>query len=108
MAERSEKQNLHIHLSGNKYLVSDNYSYWIVTESHRKGKDGKMQTVQTRLTGYLGDLSDLMLSYYDNTVKRTEMDGEVEDLVKLVKKTRREVKSWFTKFDSAYEEGEDE
>lgn len=107
MAEKSDKQNLHIHLNGNKYLVSDNYSYWIVSESRRRGKDGEMQTVQTRLTGYLGDISDLMLSYYDNTVKKTEMSGEIEDLVKLVKKTRREIKTWFAKFDGAYEgEGE--
>ncbi len=104
MAEVSEKQNLHIHLSGNKYIVSDNYSYWIVSESKRKKKDGEMGIVQTQLTGYHGDLADLMQSYYEHTLKGAKLDGEIEDLVALIKKTKREVSSWSKKFDNAFSE----
>lgn len=103
MAEISEKQNLHIHLSGNKYLVSDNYNYWIVTESRRKNKKGEMTTYQTRQSGYHSDPSDAIESYYRNTIMNTELDGEIADFVKLMRKTKNEVKKWSSVFSTAYE-----
>ena len=38
-----------------------------------------------------------MDSYFEQTLKKAEIDGEIEDLVKLIVKTRKEIKSWWNK-----------
>lgn len=101
MAEAKERVNLHIHLSCNKYIISDGTCYWIVSETERHNKKGELATYQKRLSGYHSDFSSLMVSLFDRTIKTAEIDGELEDLAKLVKKTRREIKSWFSTIDKA-------
>lgn len=101
MAEKNERANLRIHLSGNKYIISDGTCYWIVSESERHNKRGEMTTYQKRLSGYHSDFSSLMVSLFDRTIKTAEIDGELEDLARLVKKTRKEIKGWFSTIDKA-------
>lgn len=110
---KSEKLNLRIHLSGSKYIVSDGLCYWIVRESKGIAKSGKHQGEEvirkTRLSGYHTDMVSLLESYFAETVRHTEIDGELEDLVKLIKKVRKEIRGWFGRLDGAFEmEGEDE
>lgn len=102
--ERKPKNNFRIHLTGNKYIIGDSMSFWIVSETHRKGKDGEPQTVQKRLSGYHTDFPSLMDSYFNETIKSAEIDGELSDLMHLVTKTRTEIRKWFKLLDGAREE----
>lgn len=104
MAEKKQEQNFRIHLSGRKYIVGNGLSYWIVSESQKKDKDGTPKTYQKRLSGYHIDFPSLMESYFSNTIKTAEIDGELADLVALVVKTRKEIRSWFGKIDKALKE----
>lgn len=92
---------MHIHLTGNKYLNSDEYQYWITSESKRKGKDGKEITVRKMLTGYHGTnkgeslaIEQTLNDYFERNVRSSDLDGEISDLVELIKKTRREIHKW--------------
>ena len=55
------------------------------------------------MSGYHSDLVSLMDSYFEQTLKKAEIDGEIEDLVKLIVKTRKEIKSWWNKAKGAFE-----
>ena len=101
MAERSDKNNLRIHLSGKKYIIGNGYCFWIASESTRKNKQGEPEVYQRRLSGYHDNLTSLMESYFKETIKRAEIDGELEDLVKLIIKTRKEIHSWWKKAEGA-------
>ena len=105
--ERKPKNNFRIHLTGNKYIVGDSYSYWLVSESHRKDKNGNKTAVQKRLSGFHTDFTSLLESYFRNTIRKTEIDGEIADLVKLVKKVRTEVRTWGRMLDKAMEDEND-
>ena len=105
--EKKNKVNLRIHLKGNKYLYGDGYCYWIVRETKSVQKSGKKagEEVQrnVRLSGYHTDMVSLMDSYLREQTKQAEIDGELEDLAKFIKKTRAEIRSWFGKLDSVWE-----
>ena len=105
--EKKEKLNLRIHLNGNKYLVSDGMCYWIVRESKGVVQSGKSKGEEvvrrTRLSGYHTDFVSLLDSYLNESTKHAEIDGEIADLVKFVKRTRAEIRSWFGKLDSVWE-----
>lgn len=110
MAQEGDKKstlNLHIHLTGNKYIVGDGLCYWIVRESKatiKSGKNkGKEEVRRTRLSGYHTDFVSLLDSYLAERTKHAEIDGELADLVKFIKKTRAEIRSWFGKLDSVWE-----
>lgn len=105
--EKKSKNNFRVHLSGNKYIIGDSMCYWIVSESHRTGKDGKQIAVHKRLSGYYTEFVPLIESYFRNTLKNAEIDGEIEDLVKLVKKTRREIQGWFKILDKVMREADE-
>lgn len=102
MAEK-KNNNFRIHLSGKKYIIGDGYSFWIVSESTRKNRAGEPTVYQTRLSGYHDNLESLMDSYFEKTLKKTEIDGELEDLGKLIKKTRKEIHGWWNKAKGAME-----
>lgn len=102
MAEK-EKFNFRVHLSGKKYIIGNGYGYWIVSETPRKNKKGEDEVYRKRLSGYHSDLVSLMDSYFEQTLKKAEIDGEIEDLVKLIIKTRKEIKSWWNKAKGAFE-----
>lgn len=101
--ETKSKNNKRIHLSGDKYIIGDSQCYWIVRESKRKDKEGKMQTVHTRLSGYYTEFVPLIESYFRQTVRSASIDGEIADLVKVVEKTRKEIRGWFKALDKAME-----
>lgn len=103
--EKKDGTGLHIHLTGNKYIVGDSYSFWIVSESKRKNKDGKQTIVRTRLSGYHTDFADLVGSYFQDRVKASEIDGELEDLAKVFVKYRNEIRGWWSRVDKALKEG---
>lgn len=85
---------LEIHLSGKKWLVTDAFQYWI--ESRTPGKDKKGNDVihKKRLSGYYSDIDKLFESYFDHTLKESEIKGEIADMMELVKKTRAEIRKW--------------
>ena len=97
--EKKSKNNKRIHLTGSKYIIGDSQSYWIVQESHRKGK-----VVQRRMSGYHTDFCDLLNSYLDHSIRETPIEGEIADLVKAVEKTRREISRWVKRLNKAVEE----
>lgn len=105
--DRKEKLNFRVHLNGNKYILGDGMCYWIVRESKGVVKSGKNKGEEvvrrTRLTGYHTDFVSLVDSYYAETLKQAEIDGEIADLVKLMKKTRAEIRTWFGKWDDAWD-----
>ena len=91
---------MHIHLTGNKYLNSDEYQYWITSDSTRV-KDGKAIPVRKMLTGYHGTnkgdalaIENLLNDYMERTVRGSDLDGELSDMIELIKKTRREIHKW--------------
>ena len=91
---------MRIHLTDNKYLNSDEFQYWITSESIRK-KDGKEITVKRMLTGYHGTnkgeslaLENVFNDYFERAVRSNALDGEIADLVELIKKTRRDIHKW--------------
>lgn len=92
---------MHIHLTGNKYLNSDEYQYWITSESKRKGKDGKEIQVKKVLTGYYGTnkgellaIENVFNDYFKRAVRASKLEGELADVVDLIKKTRRDIHKW--------------
>lgn len=99
--ERKPKNNFRIHLTGNKYIIGDSMCFWIVSETHRKGEDGEQKTVQKRLSGYHTEFVPLIESYFRETIKNAEIDGELSDLMHLVVKTRAEIRRWFKILDDA-------
>ena len=105
--DKKERLNFRVHLAGNKYIVGDGMCYWIVRETkavQKKGKKAGEEVVRrTRLTGYHTDFVSLVDSYYAETLKQAEIDGEIADLVKLMKKTRAEIRTWFGKWDDAWD-----
>lgn len=105
--EKKERLNFRVHLKGNKYIVGDGMSYWIVREDkvvQKSGKKAGEEVVRrTRFTGYHTDFVSLVDSYYAETLKHAEIDGEIADLVKLMKKTRAEIRTWFGKWDDAWD-----
>lgn len=91
---------MHIHLTDNKYLNSDEFQYWITSESVRK-KDGKEIIVKRMLTGYHGTnkgeslaLENVFNDYFERAVRSSDLDGEIADFVGLIKKTRRDIHKW--------------
>ncbi len=105
--DKKERLNFRVHLAGNKYIVGDGMCYWIVRETKAVQKSGKKAGEEvvrrTRLTGYHTDFVSLVDSYYAETLKQAEIDGEIADLVKLMKKTRTEIRTWFGKWDDAWD-----
>ena len=85
---------MRIHLSNNDYLLSDEFQFWIVKETQYTDKHGEKRTRQTRLTGYHSDLEHLLIDYFDRTVRRSPIEGEISELAKVIKKTRNEIRKW--------------
>lgn len=106
MAVDKEKDSyrLHIHLSGNKYLVSNSLCMWIQEEKEVKNSKGEKVIRHTHLSGDHTSLDTLLDSYLRSTIRNTKLEGELEDLAKLVKKVKTEIKSWSKKMDKAMEE----
>lgn len=77
-----------------------------MSESKTK-KDSHGKPEQKRLSGYYTEFVPLIESYFRQTVRSAEIDGEIADLVKVVEKTRKEIRGWFKKLDKALE-GEEE
>ena len=97
--DKKSKYTKRIHLTGNKYILGDSLCYWIVSESHSKGK-----TVYRRLSGYETNFVDLLNSYFNKSIRETPIEGEIADLVKAVEKTRREIARWCKRLNKAVEE----
>lgn len=108
--DKKEKLNLRIHLSGNKYLVGDGMSFWIVRESKSIAQTGKHKGEEiirrTRIGGYHTDLEQLIDSYRNKSVLSAELDGDLADLAKLFRKIHKETKGWKDEILKALE-GED-
>ncbi len=102
--KKSSKSNLVIHLSGDKYLISDGLCYWIATKTRKKDKKGN--TVYQRVSGYHPEIEDAVDSYIRNHVRKTELTGEIKDLTELLAKTHKEVKGWVRKVEKALKEME--
>ena len=71
-----------------------------MSESKTK-KDSHGKPEQKRLSGYYTEFVPLIESYFRQTVRNTPIDGEIADLVKVVEKTRREIRGWFKALDKA-------
>ena len=83
---------MHIHIKGNTYLVSDEFQMWIQTETPKTDKKGNPTIYAKRLTGYHSDFDTLFNDYFDRSIRRSDIDGDISDLTNLVKKTRAEIK----------------
>lgn len=86
---------MHLHLSGKKYLCSDQYQYWIQSETPGTNKKGEKVINTRRLTGYRTDLIGVFDSYLEHTLRESEIEGEIAELGKLLKKTKTEIRGWF-------------
>ena len=106
-SDRKEEIKFRVHLKGNKYIIGNGECYWIVREdmlTKQSGENkGDKYIRRTRLSGYHTDFVSLLDSYLNEQTKHAEIDGEIADLVKFVKKTRAEIRSWFGKLDSVWE-----
>lgn len=102
--KKSSKSNLVIHLNGDKYLISDGLCYWIATKTRKKDKKGN--TIYQRVSGWEPDIEHAVDSYIKNHVKKSELTGEIEDLMELIIKTHKEVKGWVRKVEKALKEME--
>lgn len=85
---------MHIKLEKNIYLLSDEFQWWIQSETPRKTKKGEDSIYTKRLTGYHGDLERCFCDYFDRSIRSSDLDGNAEDLAKLVKKTRADIRKW--------------
>ncbi len=86
---------MHLHLKGKKYLCSDQYQYWIQSETPGKNKKGEDVINTRRLSGYRTDIIGVFDSYFEHTLRESEIEGEIAELGKLVKKTKNEIHGWF-------------
>lgn len=98
--EKEKKGNTKIHLSGKKYIILDGTCMYIAQEV--KSKKGNVS--YKRLSGYCVDFEHLFNSYLRNEIIGIEVDGELEDLAKFIKKTKAEIGKWTKKLDHAMED----
>ena len=82
---------MRIHLEKNLYIISDGYSMEIYEVTERKNGKGEMQEYKKRLSGYCTDLEHLFQSYKKNQILSSEIEGEIEDLFKFLKKLDRQI-----------------
>lgn len=82
---------MRIHLEKNLYIIGDSMSMEIYEVTERKNKNGEMTEVKKRLTGYCTDLEHLFQSYKKNYILSSDLEGELEDLFKLLKKLDRQI-----------------
>lgn len=85
---------MHIHLDKNIWLNSDTLQYWLTKETTRKNKKGEDTVYRTVITGYHSDLERLFADYFDRTVRAADIEGEIDEVAKLIKKTRNEIRKW--------------
>lgn len=88
---------MRIHLSGKKYIDGDEMSVAVYEITNKKNSKGEMTEYKKRLSGYHKDFEHLFDSYFRKTVFGSDLDGELEDMAKLVKKTRNEIRGWWKK-----------
>lgn len=98
--EKKKKGNTKIHLSGKKYIVLDGTCMYIAKET--KSKKGEVS--YRRLSGYCVDFEHLFNSYLRSEILGAEIEGEIEDLAKFIKKTKAEIGKWTKKLDHAMED----
>ena len=106
-SDRKEEIKFRVHLKGNKYIIGNGECYWIVREdmlTKQSGENkGDKYVRRAVLSGYHREFEDLFDSYLGNTVRNSGIDGELADLVKLIKKTKAEIRSWVKKMDKVWE-----
>lgn len=84
---------MHIELKKGVFLCSDVNCYWIQQEWMVKKND--KESVRTKLlSGYTVDLEHVMESYFDKEIRSSEVET-FEELAKLIKKTRGEIRKWY-------------
>lgn len=103
--DKKDQEKQKIHLSGNKYLISDGSNLYIArkTKSAKTGND-----YYQRLSGYHTDYEHVFESYFLKEVKAEAIEGEIKDLVAYIKRVRTEIRSWYGKFDRAWKENADD
>lgn len=81
---------MRIKLDKTHYLVSDPYSYWVVTvvKSKDTGKE-----YDRRVSGYHFLPQDAISSYIDKEMRASEVE-KLSDLIKEVEKLKKQIKSW--------------
>lgn len=109
-SEKKDDIKLRIHLKGNKYIISNGECFYIVREDKVKKQNGKNKGDEyirrTDLSGYCRDFEHLFDSYKWKSVRNSGIDGEIADLVKFIKDTNAEVRSWGRKWDKAWKESD--
>ena len=107
MAEEKSEIKFRVHLSGNKYILGNGDCYWVAREDKLTKKSGENKGDEyirrVVLSGYHRDFMSLMDSYYEKSLRNSGIDGEIADLVKLMKKTKAEIRTWFGKWDDAWD-----
>lgn len=107
MAEAEKDIKFRVHLSKNKYILGNGECYWIVREDKVKKTKGDNKGDEyirrTIMSGYHRDFEHLIDSYYGESIRNSGIDGEIADLAKLMKKTRAEIRTWFGKWDDAWD-----
>ena len=98
---------MRIHLEGNLYIISDGYSMEIYEVTNRKNSKGEMIEYKKRLTGYCTDLKHLFKSFTKNQILSSEIEGELEDLFKLLKRIERKIDKFTKIAEKAVEENDD-
>lgn len=88
---------MHIELKKGIYLLSDENQFWIQKEwvSHKKDKEGKEAEVLNtkRLSGYHTSLEAMLDSYFEREMRKSDAET-VEQLVKEMNKTRKDIRKW--------------
>lgn len=93
-----------IHLTKNKYIISDGYDMAVYSITEYKDKDGNSRERRTRLSGHHTDFEHLFDSYLRKEFLGSEIEGELAELAALVKKTRNEIRGWWKTLDKSLEE----
>lgn len=94
---------MRIHLKGKKYIISDENQMAVYEVTQKKNAKGEMTEYKKILSGYCSDFEHLFQSYFRRTVFGSEIDGNLEDMAKLIKKTRNEIRSWWKAVDNITE-----
>lgn len=80
---------IRISIGKNRYLVSDEYQYWIVQEK----TSAKGEPYNIRLSGYCQDLGILLDSYIDRQIRQSDIDS-LKALDNKINALKREIRKW--------------
>ena len=82
-----------IKLDDKHYLNSDQYCYWITTESEVTRQNGTKYTAERRSSGYTRTFSECVNSFIEKRIGGAEIE-RISELAKEIEKLKKTVKGW--------------